>query len=207
MAFPSDTLAKWALARQLAVALAAVAHAGGDPVGLTVAGAPRATLAPRTRRGIVGEMIRMLAEVTPEGTASLAPVVTAAVRSVARVAIVSDFLGDLDDTLKGAREASAAGRDVYAIHVLAPEEIDPPASMSLVADPEDDALRRALGGETRAGYLRAFGAWREETASRWRASGSAYREAIAGAEDVSATVRRIVRDEAAAGARRSSTES
>ena len=192
MAFPEDTLAKWSLARKLAIGLAAVAHGGGDPVGLMVAGRPRATLAPRTRRGIVSEAIRVLADVAPGGGALLTPAVAAAMRTATRIAIVSDFLGDLDDTLRAAREASAAGRDVYAIHLLAPEEIEPPAAISLVADPEDDATRRALGADTRPAYLRAFGAWRDETAARWHSSGSAYRPVIAGAEDVSATIRRIV---------------
>src|SRR5687768_18613293 len=36
MAFPTATLGKWRTACALAVGLAAVAHAGGDPVGLIV---------------------------------------------------------------------------------------------------------------------------------------------------------------------------
>src|SRR5215216_4035747 len=36
MAFPSDTLAKWRHAREIAVGLAAVVHADGDPVGVAV---------------------------------------------------------------------------------------------------------------------------------------------------------------------------
>src|ERR671939_757841 len=44
MAFPAESLGKWALAAELAVGLAAVAHAAGDPVGLAVAHARGAPL-------------------------------------------------------------------------------------------------------------------------------------------------------------------
>ncbi|HEY0971710.1 MAG TPA: DUF58 domain-containing protein, partial [Gemmatimonadales bacterium] len=48
MAYPADTGAKWARAREVAVALAAVAHAAGDPVGLVAAsGAAVRRLPPR----------------------------------------------------------------------------------------------------------------------------------------------------------------
>src|SRR3954470_20957102 len=38
MAFPTDTLEKGVRAREIAIGLAAVAHAESDPVGLTIAG-------------------------------------------------------------------------------------------------------------------------------------------------------------------------
>lgn len=195
MAYPDGVTSKWSLARQLTVALTAVAHAGGDPAGVMVAGNPRATVQPRTRRGVLAEVIRMLHGVDTTGANPLAPAITAAARSSARVAIVSDFLGDLDDTLRTAREVIASGRDVYALHVIASEEIDPPAAVSVVMDPEIPELRRSLSSDTRNAYLRAFAEWRDETAARWLASGAAYRVLIVGQEPVSHAVRRIVSDE------------
>jgi uncharacterized protein (DUF58 family) len=195
MAFPDGVGSKWALARQLAVALTSVAHSGGDPVGLMVAGNPRATIQPRTRRGIVTEVIRTLDGLAVTGSSPLAPTIALAARSAARIAIVSDLLGDLDDTLKIARELIAAGRDVHVIHVIANEEMEPSTDASFVTDPESAEIRRALGGDTREGYLRAFGAWRESTSAAWLASGAAYRVVVAGREAVSHAVRRIARDE------------
>lgn len=198
MAFPDGAGSKWSLAQQLSVALTSVAHSGGDPTGVMVAGSPQLTIQPRTRRGIVAEVIRMLHDVGVTGNSVLAPSVLAAARSSARIAIVSDFLGDIDDTLRVARELIASGRDVYALHIIAAEEIDPPVGVSVVTDPESADVRRSLAGETREGYLRAFAEWREAIAARWLASGAAYRAIVTGREPVSHAVRRIIRDEPAA---------
>jgi uncharacterized protein (DUF58 family) len=198
MAFPDGAGSKWTLARQMAVALASVAHSGGDPVGLMVPGNPRATIPPRTRRGVVAEVIQKLADVPATGSSPLAATLTIAARSASRIAIVSDCLGDLDDTLKVARELVAAGRDVHALHIIAAEEIDPPRAVSLVTDPESSDVRRYMAASVRDGYLRSYAEWREATATRWLASGAAYRTIIVGKEPVSHSVRRVVRDEPAA---------
>lgn len=197
MAFPQGSGSKWALARQLTVALAAVAHAGGDPVGLAVAGAESRTLPPRTRRGVVAQMIRVVDDISASGTAPFGAAISTAARSAVRIAIVSDFLGDAEGLLRSARELTVAGRDVYGIHIIAREELDPPQSTSVVMDPEDADVRRAMTDATRAEYLRAFAAWRATTADSWLASGAAYRVVIAGQEPVSHAARRIVHDEPA----------
>ncbi len=195
MAFPDGTPSKWSVAQQLTVALISVAHSGGDPAGLIVPGSPRATIPPRTRRGIVAEAIRTLHDVQTEGAAPIAHSLIAAARASSRIAVVSDFLGDLDETIRAARETIASGKDVYAVHVIAREELYPTDSISAVSDPEDSALRRSLGGESRAAYLRAFREWREATAARWLASGAAYPSVLIGDEPESHSDRRIVQDE------------
>lgn len=195
MAFPDGPDSKWSVARLLTAALASVAHSGGDPVGLLVSGNARATIAPRTRRGIVGNVIQTLASVKVGESGAMAPSVILAGRLATRIAIVSDFLGDLDDTLQVARELGAAGRDVHALHVIASEECEPPVTITVVTDPEIEHCERSLTGETRAGYVRAFSEWRTSVASRWLASGAAYQSLIIGNEPLSHSVRRIVRDE------------
>jgi uncharacterized protein (DUF58 family) len=198
MGFPDEATSKWSLVQQLTIALAAVAHASGDPAGVIVAGNPRATIQPRTRRGLVAEVSRMLQGISVGGAAPIAPTVALAARAASRVAIISDFLGDLDETMQTARLMIASGRDVYALHVIAAEEMNPPATMSVVTDPETDTVHRSLSVDTRKEYARAFGAWRDDVASRWLASGAAYREIVTRNEPVSNVVRRIVRDEPAA---------
>lgn len=195
MGFPEGATSKWSLLQQLAVALTAVAHASGDPAGVIVAGNPRLTIQPRTRRGLVAEVSRMLQHVDVSGSAPIAPTLTVAARAASRVAIISDFLGDLDETLQAARQIIASGRDVYALHVIAAEEMEPPAAISVVTDPEIDAVHRSLSADTRKEYARAFGSWRDEMAARWLASGAAYRQIVTEREPVSNVVRRIVRDE------------
>jgi uncharacterized protein (DUF58 family) len=52
---------KWRAAKEIAVACTAAAHAGGDPVGLTIAARDGLVrLAPRTRRTVVAEIARTL---------------------------------------------------------------------------------------------------------------------------------------------------
>lgn len=196
MAFPVDAAhSKWRLASELAVGLAAVAHASGDPVGVTVVSETAHTLAPRTRRGVIGELVRVIAAMHASGSAPVAPSLRAAIRTAARVVVITDLLGDADDILRAAGEGVAAGRDVQLLHVVAREELDPPASAIVVHDPEQPSVRRPLSSDARAAYHRAFGAWREDVAARCLASGAAYRVIVTAAEPAAHVIRRIARDE------------
>ncbi len=190
MAFPVMTRAKWRCAQEIAIGLAAVAHADGDPVGLAVHqddGSVR-VLPPRTRRGVIGEIARVLDATDPDGIDPLAPALTA-IRS-ARIAIVTDLLGDADALLRAARVHVVGGGEVYLVHVVAQEELDPPRRTMLAADPEDAAVQRLLGDSSRRAYDTAFGEWRADMARQWRASGASYVEVIT-SEAASHAVRRI----------------
>lgn len=196
MAYPEHaTTSKWRLARELAIGLSAVAHAGADPVGVTIVGETARTLPPRNRRGVIGELIRVVGGVHASGGVPIAAAVRAALRSATRVVVITDLLGDADDVLRAASEGVVAGRDVQLLHVIAREELEPAASVAIVHDPEEPTLRRALAPEVRAAYERAFAAWRDETAQRWLASGAAYRVIVTGAEPAAHVIRRIARDE------------
>jgi uncharacterized protein (DUF58 family) len=197
LAFPANAqgISKWKMACELAVGLAAVAHAGGDPVGVVVAGETTRTLPPRTRRGTVGDLIRVVADTCVSGSAPVAPALRGALRGATRVVVITDLLGDADEILRAAHEGTVAGRDVHALHVIAREELDPPAGMLIVQDPEDAAVRRPLSATARVEYVRAYGAWRGETAERWLASGAAYRAIVTDAEPTAHVVRRIARNE------------
>jgi uncharacterized protein (DUF58 family) len=190
MAFPAVTLAKWHHAEQIAVGLAAVAHADGDPVGLVAAGWRDNPLvvAPRTRRGVVAELARALETVRPGGGGALAPVV-GAVRTP-RVAIITDLLGDADELLAVARVHVVAHGEVHLVHIVADEEIEPPHRPVLALDPERHGLQRMLIESTRPAYQVRFAEWRSEMASRWRAAGAAYSEVVT-SEPAAHAVRRI----------------
>jgi uncharacterized protein (DUF58 family) len=190
LAYPAATLAKWYYVRHLAMGLAAAARRAGDPVGVLVATAqgPR-RLPPRTRQSVVHEIARVLADVTPAGSPDLAPLL-AMLRATARVAIVSDFLGDADQLLTIASQLSAAGREVHAVHVLHPDELSPPHRTMLLADPEQQDFKRPLTDGTRRRYLDRFGAWREQLARDWRLSGAFYTQ-VATSEPAAHAVRRV----------------
>jgi len=190
MAFPPRTVAKWRSACDLAIGLAAVAHASRDPVGVViVAGRGMRQLPPRTRRGIVGEIARALDATTAEGSASLAAALTG-VRPRTRIAIVSDFLGDADEVRRRAGEVAAAGGEVHAIHVVADAELDPPSRSMLAVDPEDPTIARPLVADARAVYLARFGEWRAQLAAAWRGEGLSYTMATV-SEPSSRVVRRV----------------
>jgi uncharacterized protein (DUF58 family) len=190
MAFPVATRDKWRLAQEIAVGLAAVVHGDGDPVGVALHDAGRVRLLPpRTRRGIVADVTRVVGEAEPDGVAPLAPVV-AALRTP-RIAIITDLLGDADELLHAARLHDVAHGEAHLVHIVAREEIDPPRRPTLAADPEAPIVQRLLAESTRAGYERAFAEWRAEMARAWRASGATYLEVITG-ESAARAVRRVV---------------
>ena len=198
MAYPVDSMAKWNLARSLAIGLASVTHNAGDPAGITVADGERVVSDVRatTRRGIIPILAESLAGVTPGATPGVArnaagqrPLASIATRG--RIVIIGDFL-DWADALVRARGARHNGAEVYAVHVVAREELDPPAEALLVSDPENAQVRRPLIAETRREYLEAFGAWRDALRREWVAAGAVY-TIVSTDEPADRAVRRIVR--------------
>jgi uncharacterized protein (DUF58 family) len=196
MDYPSGMLSKWEYACRLAVGLAAVAHAGGDPVGVSVGtNAPLRSLEPRTRRGVVGDVARLLEGVTPVGSEPLGPLLAAA-RPEWRVALISDFLGDAASLLRLARERVLAGAEVHAMHVVAEAELDPPASAIMARDPETPRLERPLVDSTRADYEETFARWRSDLARDWLLAGATYAQ-LSTSEPAEHAVRRMTRPSAA----------
>jgi uncharacterized protein (DUF58 family) len=190
MAFPPRTRAKWGLAASVAMGLCAVAHGGTDPVGIAVVHTDGPTvLPPRTRGGTVSRIARILLETTPAGSKPLAPTL-ARLRDCRRIAIVSDFLGDADELLGVARQLVAGGREVYAVHVVAREELEPLALGPVVVDPEDSRLRRPLDGKLLHSYQDSFARWREALAESWRAAGAVFHTAVSD-EEAERVVRRV----------------
>ena len=190
MAFPLASRAKWRLAQQIAIGLAAVVHADGDPVGVAVHEARDRVrlLPPRTRRGVIGEIARVVDGANPGGTAPLAPTV-GAIRTP-RIGIITDLLGDADELLRASRVHIVSGGEVHVVHIVAREEIDPPRRAMLAADPEQPSLHRLLAEATRPGYDQAFAEWRADRARAWRSAGAAYTEVVTD-EPAPHAVRRI----------------
>lgn len=208
MAFPAEGVrkpgprdperTKWRAAKEVAVACAAVAHAGGDPIGLTLAAeGGLVRLSPRTRRGVIAEIARTLDATVPSGAGSLA---RAFVGAPARVMLVTDCLGELDELRRSARAHVAAGGEVHVVHVVSRAELEPPRGAMLATDPEDPSVARPFTERTRAEYREAFDAWRGEVARSWRDDGVAYHE-IVDDEPVDVLVRRLVTPALAGAAR------
>jgi uncharacterized protein (DUF58 family) len=192
MDFPVETKGKWNFATQLAIGLAAVARSSADPVGLIIAQKEKTVqLPPRTRQGVIHEMLRAVGEATPQGDEKLSTALTAAMRVSGRIVLITDFLGDADDMLSTAARAIVGGKEIHAIHVIAPEEIDPSRETVLVADPEDSEVRRPLTADARDAYVKAYASWRESIAHDWSDAGVSYTVAITGEEAPDHLIRRI----------------
>ena len=178
MAFPVTTRDKWRLAQELTIALAAVAHADGDPVGVALhdARGKIATLPSRMRRDVVAEIARVVLAGGPGGSEPLAPVLRT-LRS-ARLVLVSDLLGDEEESLRALRAHIVSGGEAHVAHVVAREELDPPRRTLLAADPEQGFVQRMLVESTRREYEERFASWRADVARRWRAAGVSYTEVI-----------------------------
>lgn len=190
MVYPIGTEAKWWQARRLAVALAAVAHGSGDPVGLVVTGQTVDRLPPRTRRGTVGEITRAIDAMRPGGPDRLADAISHG-HALDRTVLISDFLSDEDALLRAGRHFVVQGAELHAVHVIAREELDPPPGTYLAVDPDRPALRRPFDDELRAAYHERFTAWRETLADRWRQAGAHY-TAVVSDEPADRAVRRLV---------------
>lgn len=192
MAFPRPALEKWTQACSVAIGLAAVALAAGDPVAFVAATATgvRSTT-PSARRSALEEGARLLAGIEPGGSEPLVPALrsAASARGV-RIAIISDFLGDSDELLALARQRASAGGDVHAVHIVSREELEPGDSAILATDPEAEEIRRPLAASTRAEYQRSFALWRGELARAWRTAGCSYTEVVTD-DEAARAVRRV----------------
>lgn len=178
MAYPSadDAQGKWTMARALAVGLAGVALAGGDPVGaVAVHGAGVLRLPPRTRRGALAEMAERLDALACGGNAPLAPAL-GSLPPASRVVVCTDGLGDASPLVAAAGALVAAGAEVVCVHLVAPGELEAPARPETARDPEGtvpDQLRDAAGWRA---YRERFDAFRAAVAAAWRGSGAAWHE-------------------------------
>jgi uncharacterized protein (DUF58 family) len=180
MAFPDGgPTSKWRAACAVAVGLAMVAQASGDPVGVLAlheGGVWR--LPPRTRRGTVREIARSLDALRAGGTPSLAT----AWRPLpvrARSVLITDCLSsDHEATLAHASVLTAGGAMVECVHVVAREELTLADGVYRAQDPEDASVWRVTGTDATAGYRAGFDTFRAQVRDRWRALGAGYTEVV-----------------------------
>ena len=191
MRFPIEGYGKWEHACAIALGLIAVAINDGDAAGVTVAAAAGdRALPPSRRRDVLHDVAQLFDSVHPVGTPSLADSVTRLAASP-RLVVITDFLGDAEYALSALRVAAASGAEVFAVHVAADAELDPPSRPFVASDPERPELQRALSVENRPGYDAAFAAWREALAGELHAMSARY-TLTSTAEPVRDVVRRIV---------------
>ncbi len=148
-------LTKFDYAICLAAALCYLMIHQQDPVGLiTFDEQIRQCLRPKTRRGHLGDVLSLLANLKPEGETNIAHAlvqVAAMLRHASLVMIFSDLLADPEEVMESLYRLRHGGHDVILFHILDEAEVKFPfAGMVELEDPEDhkrlaldaDAFRR-----------------------------------------------------------------
>jgi uncharacterized protein (DUF58 family) len=196
MRFPLAGYGKWEHACAIALGLTSIATGEGDAVGVLVA-AEKGDLVipPRRRRDVLHDVAELFATIRPAGAVSVADTLNRAAAQP-RLVVISDFLGDAERALPALRVAAAAGSEIFAVHVVAGAEMDPPDRSFLAADPEQPAFQRPLSDANRSGYDAAFAAWRGKLAADLHAMHATYVLTTTG-EPVRDAVRRVVAGHAA----------
>ena len=196
MRFPIEGYGKWEHACAIALGLTSIATGEGDAVGVVIATAQGDRMIPaRRRRDVLHDVAELFATIQPAGNVSIADTLNRAAAQP-RLVVISDFLGDAERALPALRVAAAAGSEIFAVHVVADAEINPPDRSFLAADPEQPSFQRPLSDANRAAYDAAFAAWREKLASEVHAMNATYVLTSTG-EPVRDSVRRVVAGHAA----------
>ncbi len=177
MDFPGGgEMSKWRMACAVAVGLAAVAHASGDPVGVLAVHADGVLRTPpRTRRGTVREIARSLDTLRAGGTSGVSSALMQ-IPVAARCVLVTDCLGDHEATIRNASVLAAGGAMLECVHIVAREELVLPDGIFRAQDPEDATIWRVTSADVRSGYATRFHAFRAQVRDQWRALGAGYTE-------------------------------
>lgn len=159
---------KFQYAVRLAAALGHIALAAGDRATVTAisgGGLPTTRFGPSRGRGATGRLIKFLGGLAPEGNTDL----DGALRNYAIASNRAGLAFVITDLFSpgyqsGLSALQSRGHEVGLIHILAPEEVEPPLAGDLrlldveTGDPQDVSV----DGPLRELYRRRVQAWRDE---------------------------------------------
>ena len=159
-------LTKFDYAICLAAALAYLMIHQQDPVGLlTFDRNLRNSLAPKSRRSHLGDLLSLLAKLKPEGETDIAASliqVAAMLKHASLVMVFSDLLAEPDAVLQSLYRLRHGGHDVIVFHILDEAEVRFPfGGMVELEDPEDHRLLAIDADGFRRDYLAEVDAFRE----------------------------------------------
>jgi uncharacterized protein (DUF58 family) len=157
---------KWRYTRQLAAALGTVALSGGDHLTLVALPQPHPVLGPTRGRGHILRLFDRLADLEAGGVTDLNRSLRAYALSGGRaglVVLISDLFSPAG-YVKGLTALAARGHEVVLLHVLSPDEVDPPlgGDLRLIDVETGDPQEVTIDGGMRTLYRRRLAAWREE---------------------------------------------
>ena len=150
----------------LAAALGYLMIQQQDPVGvLTFDQKIRNSLAPKSRRGHLGDVLSLLANLKPQGKTDVAHSITqiaAMLRHASLVMIFSDLLAEPEPIIEALRRLRHGGHDVILFHVLDEAETNFPfEGMVELEEPETGQRLQLDAGAFRRDYLTELDSFRE----------------------------------------------
>jgi uncharacterized protein (DUF58 family) len=159
---------KFRYAQRLAAALGHLALAAGDRLTLTVlpdSGADH-VFGPARGRGHSLRLLKFLEALTPAGQTELDPALrryALAAKRPGLVFLITDLFSP-DGWRDGLAQLQSRGYEVTLLHLLAPDELDPPLAgdLRLIDSETHGAQDVTLDGGLRELYRRRVGAWRDE---------------------------------------------
>jgi uncharacterized protein (DUF58 family) len=159
-------LTKFEYAICLAAALCYLMIHQQDPVGLlTFDQKIRDSLAPKSKRKQLGDVLSLLANLKPEGKTDVAASLTqvaAMLRHASLVMVFSDLLGEPEPILQALRRLRHAGHDVIVFHVLDEAEVRFPFDgMVELEEPETQERLQVDASGFRRDYLDELEAFRD----------------------------------------------
>ncbi len=173
-------LDKWLYARRLAAALGYVALTSGDRLTVANRQSPISNLrfGPARGRGHALRLFEWLESLDAAGTTDLNAVLRAYAVSGGRaglVVLISDLFSP-PGYVEGLTALAARGHEVAVIHVLSPDEVEPPLGGDLrLLDVETGGPQEVtIDGGMRALYHRRLEAWRDEIRATCRARDAHY---------------------------------
>jgi uncharacterized protein (DUF58 family) len=166
-------LTKFDYAVCLAAALSYLMVSQQDPVGLvTFSDRIRASLAPKSKRAQLNNILSLLAKARPNGKTRFRESVSqlaGMLRHKSLIMVFSDLLLDQTEEIEALYRLSHGGHDVILFHVLDEAEVNFPFSGTcLFQDLESDLKLNTNADQARADYLRAVNDYREDLAKRCR---------------------------------------
>jgi uncharacterized protein (DUF58 family) len=165
---------KWRYVRQLAAALGTVALSGGDHLTLVALPQVRSpVLGPTRGRGHVLRLFNRLADLEAGGVTDLNRSLRTYALSGGRpglVVLISDLFSPAG-YVEGLTALAGRGHEVVLLHVLSPDEVDPPlgGDLRLLDVETGDPQEVTIDGGMRDLYRRRLAAWREDIRAACRA--------------------------------------
>ncbi|MDG1873333.1 MAG: DUF58 domain-containing protein [Mariniblastus sp.] len=163
----------------LAAALAYLMVMQQDPVGLiTFNDKIRQSLAPKSKRTQLGNLLSLLSKLEPSGTTDFQHSIgqlSAMLKTRSLVMIFSDFLVDEEQTLSALYRLRHGGHDVILFHVLDEAEVSFPfRGVFNMRDPETNEELKIDADGYRKEYTEQIEEFRESLARQCRKSGIDY---------------------------------